>query len=283
MNLPTLLGGGMGAAAGGPVGAVGTAVGTAAVNSPTGRRLAMKGTEALGSKLSNVGGNAVRGGGLRKAATIGGLEANSQMAQQQSMPQQTSGGLEGALLQQGMGQPQMPQQSTNPYSRENLMSDIQRDPENADKYIEYYSMLEEVMNPQQAQAKPLSQGQQERADLIQALDNTEGLMSQGSINYGPIGSRIEGVKSMFNAADPETLAFKNTVSGLRAAITKARAGASLTAGELKMLQQYTPADTDSEQVVRSKLAQLRSLYGYQAPTGGGVTLEDMLLQQQPAY
>jgi hypothetical protein len=49
-----------------------------------------------------------------------------------------------------------------------------------------------------------------------------------------------------------------------------------------MLAQYTPSDTDSEQVVRSKLAQLRNLYGYNAPTGGG-TLEDTLMQMQGGY
>jgi hypothetical protein len=167
----------------------------------------------------------------------------------------------------------------SPYSRANLMADIQRDPQNADKYVEYYAMLDEVFNPEGEAQKPLTGPQQERADLITALDNTENVMAGGSINYGPIGSRIEGVKSFFNAADPETLTFKNTVSGLRAAITKARAGASLTEGELRMLSKYTPSETDTEQVVRSKLQSLRQLYGYQAPTGGGSTLEDMLMQQ----
>lgn len=281
LNLPTLLGGNMGAAAGGPVGAAGMAIGTAAANSPTGRRAAMRGVSALGSRLSNTG-SRPPGIGRELLARGAAIGATQQQPNTQQPPQQID------TLEQALGaspvmpQQQAPPQSANPYSRENLMADIQRDPANAGDYIAYYSQLEEVFNPQQSAERPLSQGQQERADLIQALDNTEGLMAGGSINYGPIGSRVESLKSMFNAADPETLAFKNTVSGLRAAITKARAGASLTPGELKMLAQYTPSDTDSEQVVRSKLAQLRALYGYQAPTGGA-SLEDMLLQQQPAY
>lgn len=171
--------------------------------------------------------------------------------------------------------------SQSPYSKQNLLADIQRDPTNAEDYIKHYAMLDEIFNPAQESAsqKPLSQGQQERVDLMQALTNTENVMAGGSINYGPIGARVEGVKSFFNAADPETLTFKNTVSGLRAAITKARAGASLTEGELKMLAKYTPSETDTEQVVRSKLNALRQLYGYQAPTGGA-TLEDALMGQQ---
>lgn len=171
--------------------------------------------------------------------------------------------------------------SSSPYSRENLIYDIQRDPQNANKYIEYFTQLEEIFNPEVKQ-KPLNQGQQERQDLLNALTLTEQAVEGGSINYGPVGSRIEGLKSMFNAADPETLSYKNTVSGLRAAITKARAGASLTPGEMKLLAQYTPSDTNSEQVVRSKLAALRQLYGTQAPVGGG-SLEDALRSMQGAY
>lgn len=162
------------------------------------------------------------------------------------------------------------------YTFENAFADMTRDPENA----EYYASLYEFANPKtdEKAAKPLSQAQQERADLINSLTMTEDAVNQGSINYGPIGSRVEGLKSIFNRADPETLSYKNTVSGLRAAITKARAGASLTAGELKLLEKYTPSETDSEQVVRSKLQQLRALYGSSPPVGGGSTLEDALMQ-----
>lgn len=294
LNLLTLVGGGMGGAAGGPVGAVGTAIGTAAANSPMGRRALASSAKGLGGRLSASGNRAAsnamspsRIGGRILGGNIGVKAIGGSFSP--STEQSTPDSLESALMQSGNpmvgAQPtdlQQPQ-SQNPYSRENLLADIQRDPTNAKDYIDYFTMLEEVFNPQMQEQKPLNQGQQERADLIKALDITEDVMAGGSINYGPIGSRVEGIKSMFNAADPETLTFKNTVSGLRAAITKARAGASLTPGELKMLAQYTPSDTDSEQQVRSKLAQLRALYGYEAPTGGGTTLEDMLMSQQPAY
>lgn len=296
MNLPTLLGGTMGGAAVGPAGAIGSAAATAAVNSPTGRRAAMKGAEKLGGQLMKSGERAAMSNGqagLRKGLTIGALAGMNN--QPQTLEAQLTGSSPADMYAQDpmnpdfngvdpaqFGYPEDPtvQAEQSPYTRENLMFDIQRDPKNRDEYIKYYAQLQEVFAPPETQSqKPLSQGQQERADLIKALGNTESLMSQGSINYGPIGSRIEGVKSLFNAADPETLAFKNTISGLRAAITKARAGASLTEGELRMLQKYTPSETDTEQVVRSKLQQLRSLYGYSAPTGG-TTLEDALMSQQ---
>lgn len=300
MNLPTLLGGTMGGAAVGPAGAIGSAAATAAVNSPTGRRVAMKGAEKVGSQLLQSGERAAMSNGaagLRKGLTIGAIAGLNQ-----EQPQNLEGALTGGSpaeryaqdpmnpefngvdpAQFGYPEDQTVQAEQSPYTRDALLFDLQRDPKNAKKYIAHYQSLQEVFAPPETQSqKPLSQGQQERADLIKALDNTESLMSGGSINYGPIGSRVEGLKSMFNAADPETLAFKNTISGLRAAITKARAGASLTEGELKMLAKYTPSETDSEQVVRSKLQQLRNLYGNQAPTGG-TTLEDALMSRQPQY
>lgn len=301
-GLTNLLGGGVGAGiAGGPAGAIGGAAATAAVNSPTGRRLAMSGAEKLGGKLAATkGGQSSLGIAGRIGATgmlrgAGGSQEdpmlNSQSLENSDMSMMTPTTMNATTNASNMmgEQYQTQQDPSSPFAPQNLESAIMQimqqggDMGDVSKFLTVAKTMQELTGGNQAQAKPLSQGQQERADLIKALDNTEGIMSTGSINYGPIGSRVEGVKSMFNAADPETLAFKNTVSGLRAAITKARAGASLTPGELKMLAQYTPSDTDSEQVVRSKLAQLRGLYGYQAPIGGGSSLEDAIMQSQYAY
>lgn len=172
--------------------------------------------------------------------------------------------------------------SDDPFSQEVVQGNIQQILANngsmsdVKAYLDVVASMKKMYGADSTQAKPKSQFQQERADLVTAMDNAENLINQGSINYGPVGARVEGIKSIFNSADPETLAFKNSISGLQAAITKARAGASLTEGELRLLKKYTPSDTDSEQVVRSKLAQLRQLYGYSAPTGGATTIEEAL-------
>jgi hypothetical protein len=304
LNLPTLIGGTMGAGAGGPVGAAGMAIGTAAVNSNAGRRVAMAGAEKLGSGLTQSGARAAAGGAARGLPLRVGLSGLASGMANQAQPQT----LESALVDQSlannatnpMNMPnamnprnaqnidelsQTEEDMSSPFSPSNVNANIQQilanggDIKDVADYISVVKSIQELQ-PQDSADKPLNQGQQERADLIKAIGMTEDAMSGGSINYGPIGSRVEGIKGMFNKADPETLAYKNIVSGLRAAITKARAGASLTEGELKMLKQYTPTDTDSEQVVRSKLTQLRNLYGNEAPTGGGSTLEDALMQYQ---
>lgn len=302
-NLPGAV---MGAGAGGPGGAAAGYVANAIANSPTGRRVTMAGADKLGARLLQSGekaaGQSMRGIAGRVGAT--GALRGLQGQQPETLEDALNQSLENRFTNDTTtntsmnmpnnsammaGQYQAQQDVSSPFAPQNLESAIMQimqqggDMGDVSKFLTVAKTMQELTGGNQAQAKPLSQGQQERADLIKALDNTEGIMSTGSINYGPIGSRVEGVKSMFNAADPETLAFKNTVSGLRAAITKARAGASLTPGELKMLAQYTPSATDSEQVVRSKLAQLRGLYGYQAPTGGGSSLEDAIMQSQYSY
>jgi len=184
--------------------------------------------------------------------------------------------------QMGVEAPQQPQSM---YSREAAAQDIQRDLQaTGGKNMDKYMALWEFLNPQvDEKTAKLSEGQQARSDLITSLGMAGDVMNQGSINYGPIGSRVEGIKSIFNAADPETMTYKNVIGQVRGAITKARAGASLTEGELKLLDTYTPKDTDSEQVVRSKLEQLNNLYGSSAPTGGGLAAEDILSQLQGAY
>lgn len=302
VSLPNLMGGAVGGAGGGLPGALAGGLVTGAINSNAGRRVVASGAERAGTRLLTQGANTQTKRGIAgRLGAVGALNSaaaqppatledallegdylSSMNSENNTISPTTAPAPRNANIMGEQYQTSDEMSSASPYSKENLMADIQRDPRNAEKYIDYYASLDEIFNPKidEEAAKPLSQGQQERADLIRALDLTEGTIDQGSINYGPVGSRIEGIKSMFNKADPETLAYKNTISGLRAAITKARAGASLTAGELKMLQQYTPSDTDSEQVVRSKLAQLRSLYGYAAPQGGGTTLEDALLQYQ---
>lgn len=305
LGLDTLLGGVAGGAAFGPAG-IGTAAAVKAVNSNTGRRAAMAGAEKLGGALTQSGvrsatGSAAKGLPLRVGlAGVASGMMNQQpqnledaMMQGQSLENMTNNpnaspnsiAPSNAMMDElSQTEPEM-SSPESPFDPANVNANVQQilsnggDLKDVKEYLGIVQTMQ-ALNPQSKESKPLSQGQQERADLIKAIGLTEDQMAGGSINYGPIGSRIEGIKGVFNKADPETLAYKNVVSGLRAAITKARAGASLTEGELKMLAQYTPSDTDSEQVVRSKLTQLRNLYGYEAPQGGGNSLEDALMQFQ---
>jgi hypothetical protein len=284
----------------GPIGAASGYIGNALVNSNVGRRALANGTIKAGNKLTEKGTKKaskafgpkavttrVGGVGLVDALAGQSLDKNSSQnpitsTTNTNIP--TTANISGEYTNSGdLSTPE----AANPFgvSKADIFAAMkdalaQGNTKAFSSLKDLYDIVaEEEKNSLPSAGKPLNQNQQDRADLIKAMGMAESSVNAGSINYGPLGSRLEGLKSTFNAADPETLAFKNTISGLRAAITKARAGASLTAGELALLSKYTPSDTDSEQVVRSKLAQLRALYGDQLPTGGQ-SLTDVLAQLQ---
>lgn len=278
LNLPTLLGGGMGAAAGGPVGAVGMAMGTAAANSPTGRRLTMKGVSSLGTRLSNAGSRqpGVGRGLLAKGAAIGATQTRP--SSPEPTPEQT---LEEILGGSAAMQPQvMPQQSANPYSQENLMADIQRDPENAADYLKYYTMLEDVFNPQ-TQQKPLSGEAQKRAltaqsglrsldALNQTLQTDPGAFQRQALP-NPLGitARLTGTTGVRAATD-------NIVD----VIARLRSGAAITDEEAKRFARLLPQPGDSQEAALTKLQNVQmELESFAYPQATSNSLEDMLLQQ----
>ena len=82
--------------------------------------------------------------------------------------------------------------SESPYGLDQLNADVAADPAHADKYFTLYQNYQKIYGGQ-SQQQPKTQFQQERTDLINALMNTQNAVDQGSINYGPIGSRVEVV------------------------------------------------------------------------------------------
>ena len=266
--------GGGGAIFGIPGALVGAGV-TRAANSPASKRVVTGALSKAGQRLGGQSSGLTVGGVAGRVGTVGAL--NSQLSEGMNQDIATNASANAMTDNIPMMNSNMEQeyQNTDEMSIEEpsiggitksqleQMMAMAAMEGNSDAFGQMQALYE--MLPQPAEAGDLTQGQQERADLVNMLDRTQALMDQGSIDYGPVSSRVNDIRAFFNSADPETLAFKNTVQGLRAAITKARAGASLTEGELRMLEQYTPTYTDTEQVVRSKLAELRQLYGSNSP------------------
>ena len=91
--------------------------------------------------------------------------------------------------------------------------------------------------------------------LVDAIEQ----FSTGAVKTGPFGiqSGIEGLKAKFGAGDQPTLNFRATVANLKATIAKARAGTSFTPNEERLLNQYTPNNSDSAQEVATKMIMLR--------------------------
>jgi hypothetical protein len=198
------------------------------------------------------------------------------MQQSSSMPtslfeQQISG-----MTEQSIGQESM---SNDPYPKEALMYDIQRDPENADKYFKYYANMQSVYG---ASAEPkLSEAQQARVDVKDLIGQSIGMLQSGNVKAGIIAGPLEQLKSRVGMADQPTLEFNTMISNLKATIAKARAGTSFTAGEKKMLEQYTPNVGDSEQQLSTKLMLLQRMFGGEVPNVS--SLQDTLINQSQGY
>lgn len=104
-------------------------------------------------------------------------------------------------------------------------------------------------------------------------------LQRGSIATGPIASPIEELKSVLNMGDPETLTFNRTITSLKAAVAKARAGTSFTPNEEKLLNRYTPTVGDSQQQLEIKLLNLQKIFS----RNQGVEIIPNTTQPQPEY
>jgi hypothetical protein len=289
----------VGSMVGGPIGAaVGAGTGFLAAPILRGAQEAVQApiSTAVGKGLSKLGGGATAGAGRGpvKAAT-GGLipetlrqsVGRGLVGAGQAQPQS----LEDSLLQQSQGpetfteevsvQEQPAEQS--PYTRENLMYDMQRDPENAENYIAYYQSLQEVYAPPE-QDSNLNATQAQRATSAQNaladIPMIEEAISSGQIGglravpgaQTPIGRRLLGTEdldaALFNIADN---------------ILRARTGAAAPEAEVRnFMENFLPNALDSNEAQKSKLQRaIAELQGFMNPVASsGTSLEDILMQQQ---
>lgn len=303
LNIPTLLGGAAGGAAFGPAG-LGTAAGVAAINSPTGRKLAMAGADKLGSKLLSSGSAEQSIKGI--AGRIGGEGVYRGLRAQQTQPQS----LEDALLNQSLANNAMspssnpnataainadmsglsqdiPQESS-PYTRDNLLADIQRDPQNASKYMEYYNNLQEVFAPPKSAKSLGSTAANTVTDLTNGIANIQQLsqqFAQSGANKPIIGNLLAS-----NPFNTDAQSLRANIARVKQVIGKALEGGVLRKEDEVKYQKILPTLNDTDAVAQNKINAIaqdlqRKLAIYQQNVGAGNSLEDALLQyqQQPAF
>ena len=141
-------------------------------------------------------------------------------------------------------------------------------------------------------SKPIkkTEGQRARDEAHQLTNKAIQQLSQGSVDTGWLGAKIQGTKEFLGKGDPETLGFNTTVSALKAAIAKARAGTSFTPNEEKLLNAYAPKAGDTGQQLETKLLSLKQVFEeaeareYNTDQSGGSTnmfdfSDDELVQQ----
>lgn len=266
------------------------------LNNKIGGNVAQRGKALLGQvgtkTPSMTMGPSAAASPVRQAAGIAGrVGAGSLLFGGETPSQGQPATLEDMLMQQSdLSAGQMSQQpEQSPYSRENLLADLQRDPANADKYYEYYTMLQEAFAPAASAEKPLSA---EASKIVsnaqtglQALDDFEGAIAQDPSvlakrvipGRGALGGIIGGALGT-RGADAAAAQIVDVIARLRT-------GAAITNDEAKRFETFIPQASDPANVRQQKLNYLRNQFQMVASrsNSAGSDLESALMYSQAAY
>ena len=219
---------------------------------------------------------------LMQNQQFGGQPLGGQDTNQLSGVQGQFGG-QGGFDQMG-GQ----QQSQNPYPQENLLFDLQRDPANAQAYIQQFQQLQEIFAPAQ-QGTELSQTALTQIDSLDNsllnLDFVERVLQENQGAFDPIRGRLASLNPYDDTAN------KINQASLVAAqnIGRALEGGKLTDNDIARYQRALPNINDTPDQAQNKIDELRRLVTLQKQNyvglqdqfgGGGNTLQDALMNAQ---
>lgn len=169
--------------------------------------------------------------------------------------------LESAVL--GASTRQVAPQFESPYSRESMLADIQRDPENFAKYLELYQQL----NPEMAENKLSATQQSQAARAQNALGDLQVLgqaIESGDIGKTAIpGSKNAFIGNMLGTSDVEAALFN-----IGDVILRARTGAQAPESEVRaFVNGFLPRAGESSESQMYKLQRAyRELQGMINPT-----------------
>lgn len=176
-------------------------------------------------------------------------------------------------------------QEQSPYSRENMLADMQRDPANADKYIAMYEAMQEIFGAPQA-PKLNNTAVQSISDLETGLTNLDSLeqslLSSGA-NQPVIGSALSQIP--FNT---EGKTLRAEIDRVKQVIGKALEGGVLRKEDEEKYARILPTINDTDEVARRKIAALRGDLQNKLRTfytnsinygGGGGSIEEALMSQ----
>jgi len=314
-NLTGLLGAGVaGGATANPIGAAAGFAATKAINSQAGRRALNQGAESLSSRLSQLGQGTVNTMSLPRVAgrqfgadlvstgfdalqgegqpTLGNINQSS-LGISNPMATNTAQSMN-VPMAANMGQSYTNQpQNASPYGRDNLLYDIQRDPANADQYINYYQTLEQVFGASAIEQPELSQSNQSALASADNAENTlnqlEDLFNSAGGGSGRVGGFIQNIAG--SAGFDKNASVYNSLSQASVTqIAKALAGSgagTVSDADARVIIQALPTLQDSPEEAQAKFNALRQrlnaarenvmFYGQggTAPT----SLEQALMQQ----
>lgn len=234
-----------------------------------------------------------------RGATIGAMNVQPQTDSLEGVFDQSSLGMNNSTSMSSPSatnqimdeQYQQTPQESSPYSRENLMADIQRDPENAPDYIKYYSMLQEVFAPAEAGADMSQSSKNAMAssdNAINTVNQLEGMFNAAGGGGGRVGGFVKNLGGTVGFNE-EAKVYNDMANASVTQIAKALAGSgagTVSDMDAKVIMAALAKFNNSPAEAQAKFAALRQrlenarnntmVYG----GGGGSSLEDALLQQQ---
>jgi hypothetical protein len=237
---------------------------------------------------------------VRPSALYSALGQNSQGTnlgdEQPSLDQalmQQSGLPEGYTSAFGLEQPQQQEQAPqeqSPYPRENLLYDIQRDPNNADKYIAYYQQLQEVFAPPAgtelgatAKTQLASSG-----NASSTLSQLEGLFASAGGGSGKVGGTVGNLLAGAGLNSNAQIYNELSNSSVTQIARALNGGGQVTDADAVVVIQALPKITDSPEVAQAKFNALKqrlaiaqeNIYKYNAGSPDQTDLASTLLAQQ---
>lgn len=256
---------------GDPLSAIGGIAATQALNSPSGRRALAKGSEKLATRVSapagtgtpsgiKIGATGVAAGGLLGALSGQSLSNSSDSttaipttptpASIANITQgyQNSGDLSSALASQA---------PPSRYPLENAIADVQRDPENAD----YYMQLYEFTNPKQEAGGLNSTTATQVASSANAtntLEQLEGLFGTAGGGSGKLGGSIKNALSRAGL-EGNTQTYNDLAASSVSQLARAlNGGGQVSDADAAVVIQALPKITDSPDVAARKFQALRA-------------------------
>lgn len=146
-------------------------------------------------------------------------------------------------------------QASSPYPKENLMADIKRDPKNAQKYIEYYQMIESVYGAS-TNLKLNNTAVQTISDLQTGIDNLGSLedrLMSSSANNPVVGALRSAIPF-----DTEANSLRAEIDRVKQVVGKALEGGVLRKEDEIKYARILPTINDTDAVARRKVQAIRA-------------------------
>lgn len=253
-----------GAAAGGPMGVIGSLLLRKGLESPQAAGATAGIVKTAGKALSEIPGMSANVPQAARNALITGV--NNLPDNGQNIETQSSQGPSNKSLQHDASIPQQPSPKKSApvkYTPDVFYEAMILARANGD--VDSYKALKDMYDVAVAEEKRTSEKPKSKTEAEVARDDLSFLVEDAvamldtNPKIGIVAGPLEDIKAKVGLGDPATVDFNIALANIKASLAKARAGTSFTPNEEKLLERYSPTVGDSKQQIVAKLNGLQRL------------------------